>query len=99
MYVAKAGLSGRGFSTLGNLVNALAENRVDAIVGDQPSLVYHLHQHPDLPVIAVGKVVRHEKYGFALKAGSPIRLKLSKQVMLAWETGLIDRLRKKYFGG
>ncbi|MDP3068444.1 transporter substrate-binding domain-containing protein [Methylocystis sp.] len=99
MYVAKAGLSGRGFSTLGNLVNALAENRVDAIVGDQPSLVYHLHQHPDLPVIAVGKVVRHEKYGFALKAGSPIRLKLSKQVMLAWETGLIDRLRKKYLGG
>jgi hypothetical protein len=50
-------------------------------------------------VIAVRKVVRHEKYGFALKAGSPIRLKLSKQVMLAWETGLIDRLRKKYLGG
>lgn len=99
MYVAKAGLSGRGFSTLGNLVKALAENRVDAIVGDQPSLVYLLHQRPDLPMIPVGKVIRHEKYGFALKAGSPIRLKLSKQVMLAWETGLIDRLRKKYFGG
>ncbi|HEY8125498.1 MAG TPA: transporter substrate-binding domain-containing protein [Methylocystis sp.] len=99
MYVAKAGLSGRGFDTLGNLVKALAENRVDAIVGDQPSLIYHLHQHPGLPIVPVGKVIKHEKYGFALRAGSPIRVKLSKQVMLAWETGLIDRLRKKYFGG
>jgi ABC-type amino acid transport substrate-binding protein len=94
----KANLSIQEFDTMADMIKALADNRVEAIVADQPSLTYYQLQNPDLPIMAVGKIIRQEKYGFGLRAGSPLRLKLSKQVMLAWETGLITNLRKKYFG-
>lgn len=97
-YVMNAHLSVQEFGTLNDMIKALADNHVDAIVADQPSLTYYQLQNPDLPIMPVGKTIRQEKYGFGLRAGSPLRLKLSKQVMVAWETGLIGRLRKKYFG-
>lgn len=97
-YVAKSNLTGKGFNALEQMVEALADNQIDALVADEPSLTYYLHQHPDTPIVPVGKIVRHEKYGFALRSGSPLRVGLSKEVMLAWETGMIGRLRKKYFG-
>ena len=97
-YVSKAHLSGQEFMTLDEVIKALAENQIGAVVADEPSLTYYLHQYPDIPVTPVGKIIKHEKYGFGLRAGSPLRLKLSKQVMVAWETGFIGGLRNKYFG-
>jgi polar amino acid transport system substrate-binding protein len=98
MYVAQAGLRGRNFDTMQNMIAALAENRIDAVVADEPSLTYYLHKNPNLPIAPVGKIIKHEKYGFAVKSGSPLRIKLSKQIMEFWETGHIQQLRKKYFG-
>ncbi len=97
-YIVKANISIQEFGTMAEMIKALADNHVEAIVADQPSLTYFQLQNPDLPIMAVGKIIRQEKYGFGLRAGSSLRLKLSKQVMLAWETGLITNLRKKYFG-
>ena len=98
MYLTKENLTSRLFQNLEQMIGALSDNQVDAIVADEPSLTYYLHQYPGKPVTPVGKIVRHEKYGFALKSGSALRISLSKQVMIAWETGYIQRLRKKYFG-
>jgi ABC-type amino acid transport substrate-binding protein len=98
MYLTKENLSSRLFENIEQMIAALSESQVDAIVADEPSLTYYLHQHPGAPVTPVGKIIRHEKYGFALKSGSSLRINLSKQVMIAWETGYIQKLRKKYFG-
>lgn len=98
MYVSQANLRGQNFNTLEDMVAALVNNQVDAIVADEPSLTYYMHKHPETPVAPVGKIIKHEKYGFGLKLGSPLRVKLSKEVMESWETGRIQELRKKYFG-
>ena len=97
MYLTKENLSSRLFENLEQMIIALSENQVDAIVADEPSLTYYLYQHPGAPVTPVGKIVRHEKYGFALKSVSSLRINLSKQVMIAWETGYIQRLKKIFW--
>lgn len=56
------------------MIAALSGNQVGAIVADEPSLAYYLHQYPGAPVTPVGKIVRHKKYGFALKSGSALRI-------------------------
>jgi polar amino acid transport system substrate-binding protein len=98
MYVAQGGVHGRSFDTMQDMITALVNNQIEAIVADEPSLTYYVHQNPNLPIAPVGKIIKHEKYGFAVKSGSPLRVKLSKQIMEFWETGHIQQLRKQYFG-
>lgn len=47
MYLTKENLSSRLFANLEQMIIALSENQVDAIVADEPSLTYYLHQHQE----------------------------------------------------
>jgi len=44
------------FENIEQMIAALSESQVDAIVADEPSLTYYLHQRRGAPVTPVGKM-------------------------------------------
>ena len=86
------------FDSIERLINAVSEGKIDALLADEPSLDYYLLHHPNLAVSPVGPLVRHEKYAYALKLQSVLRVPLSKEVVAASESGFLKELKQKYFG-
>ena len=92
------GIAVREFDTVNGLMEAVSQGTVDALLADEPSLNYYLMHHSDLQVAPVGPLVRHEKYAYALKLQSALRVPLSKEVVAAAEAGVLKELTLKYFG-
>jgi ABC-type amino acid transport substrate-binding protein len=97
-FAIDAALSLRAFDNLDAAVDALVKNRISAVIDDAPDLEYYDHTHPDLPITVVGAIFRPQKYGFAVPVGSPLAREVSRQILAARESGLLRRLRSKYFG-
>lgn len=80
------------------LIDALRTGDVDAIIGDAAILEYYQHSHPKVPVMVVGAVFRPEQMGFAAPLGSPLIRPMNLAIVANMQSGMIDRLRAKYFG-
>ncbi|MFC6487456.1 transporter substrate-binding domain-containing protein [Nitratireductor sp. GCM10026969] len=91
-------ISSVSFASIAESSQALLDGRVDAVIGDKPVLEYFVHTHSDLPLSTVGALFKPEKYGFGLPHQSPLRKPLTVAVVGAHESGLVQQLRRKYFG-
>ncbi|PVB60474.1 transporter substrate-binding domain-containing protein [Labrenzia sp. 011] len=79
-------------------VEALENGWVEAIIGDAPVLEYYLYRNPQAGLKVVGPIFQPEKYGFGLPHGSSLRRAMTIEVVGAHEEGVINDLRKEYFG-
>lgn len=95
---------GQGFQTLSyphleRAVEALLAGDVTAIIADAPVLEYHAHTHPERPVKVVGRPFQPDKYGFAVPRQSELRRPITVQLLGALESGRVEDVRLRYFGG
>jgi ABC-type amino acid transport substrate-binding protein len=86
------------YDTPGEMVAALQDRSIDALIGDAAILEYYAHTHPKQPVAVVGGLFRREKIGFATPLGSPLTRPMTLAIVADMQSGLIDRLHAKYFG-
>lgn len=98
VFVAEMGLNTQPFDSIAEAADALAERRIEAVIADAPILEYFDKTHPKLPITEVGPLFHPEKYGFGVAIGSSLRHPLSQEIVALHESGLLPRLRRKYFG-
>lgn len=97
-YARERGLAMKSFEGISNAVSALRAEEIDAIIGDAPVLEYHKHTHADEPIDVVGPLFKPDKYGFGFTRNNGLEDMLTVEVLGAHERGLIEELRRKYFG-
>ncbi|SMH44090.1 amino acid ABC transporter substrate-binding protein, PAAT family [Mesorhizobium australicum] len=97
-YARSNGLNLRSFPNIDEAAEALADQRIDAIIGDAPVLEYYATSHPDQAVSVVGAIFEPDKYGFALPLHHPLTRQLSVEIIGAHERGQIAEIRQRYFG-
>jgi len=97
-FARQSGLDARAFAHIEEAVDALLDGRVAAIVGDAPVLEYYAHTNTNLPLDVVGAIFEPDKYGFGLAHGSELRHSVTVELIGAHESGLIEDLRRRYFG-
>ncbi|WP_072391063.1 transporter substrate-binding domain-containing protein [Hyphomicrobium sp. CS1GBMeth3] len=97
-YARESDLDGRAFPNIEKAVAALLEGRIAAVIGDAPVLEYHAHTSPHLPVAVVGAIFEPDKYGFGLPRGSALTRPFTVELIGAHESGMIEQIRRKYFG-
>jgi polar amino acid transport system substrate-binding protein len=74
----------------------LLNGSVDAVVFDEPAILYRAKEDPDL--IPVGPPLNQEYYAFAIPQNSPLREKLNQSLLKARDSGEYDRIYKRWFG-
>ena len=89
----------RRFEGIEAAVQALRDNRVDAVVHDAPVLEYYKLQHPDLSLDVVGRIFQPDKYGFSLPyADNSLIIPVTVNLLGLKEDGFLDTLENAYFG-
>lgn len=94
----QAGLDVVTFPHFREVVQALAEQRIAAIVDDAPVLEYYAFTNPRQPLSVVGAIFEPDKYGFGLPIGSPLTRPITIELIGIHESGLLEELRTRYFG-
>lgn len=97
-YLVRHGINRIVYPTLGDAVNALLKEDVQAIVGAAPLLQYYDNSHPQLPITEVGEVFSRYTYGFAMQRNSPLRQPLDNALLQLQEDGALREIGQKYFG-
>jgi ABC-type amino acid transport substrate-binding protein len=86
------------FNSLPEAVSALVGRRIEAIVLDAITLQWYDNSHPELPITEVGPIFERKSYAFALPIASPLRHDINKAILKQNESGILETLRKHYFG-
>lgn len=97
-YVRDLGLSLRTYDNIALSVAALEAGEVEAIVGDAPILEHYALNNRQDQIAVVGSIFRPDKYGFAFPLGSELARKVTLEILAAQETGVLDSLKRRYFG-
>lgn len=97
-FAKENGLVHLKFDHIEEAVGALKESEIDAIIEDAPVLEYYVHKHPEESLKVVGPIFEPDKYAFALEYHSQYTRDLTVDVIGAYEDGVIEELRLKYFG-
>lgn len=97
-YVTELGIASLSYPGIEAATAALADGRIDAIVGDAPILEHHAHSRPEQRLTVVGKVFHPDKYGFALPHDSDLVRPVTLQILNLQEDGTVGKLRAAYFG-
>ncbi len=86
------------FPNLKAAAEALKENKVVAIMGDDPILRYYIEKNPDQKLKVVGRNITYDKYGFALPIKSEMNRPITLAILNAIDTGFVNDLKMRYFG-
>lgn len=97
-YARQAGLNTRPFQHINEAADALADGRVDAILGDAPVLEYYTHKNPGQGLTVVGPIFMPDKYAFGLPHDSELTRPLSVEIIGLHESGRLAEIRTRYFG-
>ena len=81
------------------LLRAIETEQLDAVVHDAPVLAYYVNTSGEGKMRLVGSILRPEKYGIALTAGSVYREGIDRALLRIREDGRYGRLYSKWFGG
>lgn len=79
-------------------IGMVVHGQVDAFVGDEPSLRWHLVRNPELPVRLAPGVYDQHNFGFALRPDSPLRNRLDIVLLEMDESGQLDTLEARWLG-
>lgn len=84
--------------TVPECLAALKAGKVKAVVYDAPVLQYYVNKAGSDDFTLVDGLFDANNYGFALELGSPLRKQINQVLLKLNENGVIDKLRKDYFG-
>jgi len=87
----------RAFPGLQDVLQAFETGALDAVVFDAPILAYYVQQSNSDAALA-GPPFLRENYGIALPAGSPLAEPINRILLRLRETGVYDRIYRKWFG-
>lgn len=76
----------------------LQNESVDAVVIDAPAAIYYEQMDQGNRVMTVGELFEKQRYGFALREGSPLREGVNRAILKLIESGTYRHLYKKWFG-
>ena len=88
----------RNYSTREEILAALKDKTVDAIVYDAPVLQYFASHEGQGQYHVVGEVFQKLNYGIALGQNSPYREPINASLLRLYETGQYDEIYKEWFG-
>ena len=97
-YAEDSGLAYRSYVDIDEVVAALLQGKVEAVIGDGPVLEYYAFDNPDDPVRVVGPISQPEKYGFGISAKSNLARPVTLEILGAFEIDQVEEIRAKYFG-
>jgi polar amino acid transport system substrate-binding protein len=97
-YCHSAHLDTIEFPDVDAAVQALATEKIDAIVYNSWTLRYIDKQHPELPITEVGPLFEPRKFGFALPQGSQLRMPINLTLLRLSEGGYMRQIGSEYFG-
>jgi polar amino acid transport system substrate-binding protein len=80
------------------LFNAVATKKIEAAVHDAPLLAYFAATEGRGRVRVVGPILRPEKFGIALREGSPLKEQINRTLLRMNEDGTYRRILNKWFG-
>ena len=84
-------------ATINEAVQLLETNQVDAVVFDEPVLLYYLANQPRANFQLVGEVFSRQAYGIALRQGSPLRETINRLLLEIMEDGTYAEIYRKWF--
>jgi len=74
----------------------LSKNEVQAVLYDEPALIYYMSKEGKNNFEFVGDVLQKQSYAIALKPKSKLREKINRIILKIQETGEYELLRKKW---
>jgi len=86
------------FEKIDDAYRALLDGEIDAVVYDEPNLLYYAIGTAKGKVRVVGKIFAPQYYGFAVQEGSRWREKINRTLLDLIESGDYQRIRNKWFG-
>ncbi|MCW3059978.1 MAG: extracellular solute-binding protein family 3 [Capsulimonas sp.] len=85
------------YPQIADVVKALQNHKVDAVVYDAPVLQYYASHDGKNSVQVVGSIFRKEDYGIVFPANSPYRKPVNQALLTLKENGEYDKLYNKWF--
>jgi ABC-type amino acid transport substrate-binding protein len=89
-----------GFVNVNNAddgIRMLMQGDVQAIVYDAPTLQYWAAKRGNGVLTVVGPIFRPEKYGIAVRNGSPLRKPVNEALLAIYEDGTYEQIYGKWF--
>ena len=88
----KQGMRVVSSDSLAGAVELMLSGRAEAVIFDRPAIRYHLKQNPDLAVRLAPFTLAEETYGFAFRAGDPLRNALNVSILQLQRKGQVDAI-------
>jgi polar amino acid transport system substrate-binding protein len=98
IYLRKIEADVQEFSSAAELYQALLEKKVDAVVLHGPVLNYYAAHEGRGRVKLVGPEIEKRDIGFMVQLGSPLRKRVSNELLALYEDGTYYRIYEKWFG-
>ena len=86
------------FPTVKEALDALALGMVEAVVGENQSLMVLVNQPNRVGMRLVGPIFETFDYGFGVPTGSPLRKLLNRAILQIREDGTLDRIKSEWLG-
>ena len=96
-YLRDHGAKVTTFDTIDGAFDALDKKEVQAVVYDEPILLYHATIGARDQRV-VGRLFERQNYGIGLQEDSPLRKPINGALLKLREDGTLDELDKKWFG-
>jgi polar amino acid transport system substrate-binding protein len=87
-----------GYPSVDSAIDALLNNKVDAVVHDAPILRWQLTQRTGARMELVGDMFALQAYGFPLVMNSPLRKGINTELLSLKDSGFFDELHRKWLG-
>ena len=98
-FLDRRGVAHRDFKDAGAALDALAAGEVDAVVYESPILRYQARSRPGSKISVLPGTFDNHGYGFALKAGSPLREKIDVALLEITASDAWSQTLRTYLGG
>lgn len=86
------------FRSIRDAVQSLRDGRLDAVVYDQPNLLFYAEREGGGTVSVVGNTFAPQDYALAVTQKSPLRERLNLALLALAESGELTRIYTKWFG-
>ena len=84
-------------ATLEAAIKLLVEKRAEAVVYDEPSLRYYLHQNPQEPLTLLAVAYQWEVFGYAIPLNSRLQQHLNVALLNLAENKTVQNLHTQWF--
>lgn len=95
-FLESAEIDYKGYRSLSDLLDALEEGRVDAVVHDAPILQYQINQREMTDFKLLTDVLDPQDYGFGLRPGMELREAFNRSLLEMTQSKQWDNVKQRY---